>query len=393
MDLLNFTLQNFLQADSFISSGLGQSILGASITGAGLILATYTLFLRFSEKYFNYQATIYNESVEELEGKYTTPIHELSLGEINELKEKVKESQNIKKLPKWLSKWSIISFKCYIVSTLIAFMSFFISSLIYDLILIGSFLASTYLFLYVGSNLLNAIVKILRDDYEKMTLKVSASEKFVATTASTVMQLEGLVPKISDDMIEVVSYDFEDDAVGIIPKNWTLGSYMLGTIEVTDVIGAEDTLKSLKIYNPENSRDVIRTSFEPLDKFTLIFSLRQEIYGDKRGVGTGFHINQGTTEAIWFMITHKKLMGYWDNEYHEFCNIEEKRWYKIRLDVDCNKQEYYCYVDGTLIRRGLFRNKVNKVDTLHSAMWQQQAERLGYLDEIKILKPETTRLR
>lgn len=349
------------------------------------MLVVYSIFMQVSSKYFELRAADFSQAVKEISND--TPISQLTLDEIDKIRSKKLEISRKGDIPNWLNKWILYSFLGYIFSAMVAVLYSIFSSIFYDVFLILSFIVSTLIFTGVGSALIKVMVNILSINYDEYKLKEVETEKIVASKETEVLQELGISPELPENMTEIAAFNFEEENVGKLPKNWKLGANMSGTIEVSDDFGAEGTSQSLKIHNPENSRDIIRTSFEPLDKFTLIFSLRQEIYGDKRGVGTGFSIMHGTIQAIWFMITGKKLMGYWEKEYHEFCNIVEKRWYKIRLDVDCEKQEYYCYIDGTLIRRGLFRNKVNYIDTLQSAGWHKQAERLGYLDEIKILKP------
>ena len=390
----NLTLQAILQGGTILEPGTIQAILQASVTGAGLIFTIYTFILPITKSFFKPRLKEYQDNRKDLLDKLNesnpTEIIE-NFESINENRKKIIEQ---KKLPSWIDKTIVYAFLGYIFSSIfsILLLNEHVKALPYhgslEIILIMFFIISTLIFARIGCKGLLDIYNYIYFEYNTYLSQIEQVEHLEPLDIPIKVEVEIPLEKheLVEEKIEIVSYNFERDSVGKVPENWVIEQSMLGSIQVSNEHGAGDTFQSLKIHSPENSRDVIRTSFEPQQKFILVYSLRQEIYGDKRGVGQALMLFLGKTQAIWMAIQKKKLMGFWDGELHEFCNIELKKWYKIKLEVDCDNKEYYCYVDDQLIRRGEFRNDVNYIDTIRTTGWFKQAERIGYIDEIKILR-------
>jgi len=388
----NLTLQGILQGGTILEPGTIQAILQSSVTGAGLIFTIYTFILPITKNFFKPRLKEYQDNIKELLDK----INESNPTEIIENLESINETRNKiieqKKLPSWIDKTIVYAFLGYISSSIISvlLLNEYVKALPYrsslEIILIMVFIISTFIFARIGYRGLLDIYNYIYIEYNTYLSQIEQVEH--VEPLDIPIKVEDEIPlekhEEIEEEIELVSYNFEKDSVGKVPENWVIEKSMMGSIQVSNEHGAEGTSQSLKIHSPENSQDVIRTSFEPQQKFILIYSLRQEIYGDKRGVGNALMLFLGKTQAIWMAIQKKKLMGFWDGELHEFCNIELEKWYKIKLEVDCVNKEYYCYVDDRLMRRGEFRNDVNYIDTIRTAGWFKQAERIGYIDEIKI---------
>lgn len=366
------TLLIILQSIFTIEAETVKELLKLSFTGAGFILTLYTLILPMADKFLKPRATEYKKELEKMTEELREIPPTISSEELENLSRKMKTLSKRSQVPSWLGKWFSVPFFGYIISSIISLLYYVISNWIINLFLLSSFIISTVILGIIGLKVITGIYGFLNIEYSKEIDKIKIS-------AHTI--IEEL-----REMKEIVTFNFEGDSVGKIPNNWDIEVTMSGKIEVTNEYAADNTSQSLKIHSPENSRDFITTSFTPLQKFTLIYSLRQEVYGDNRGAGIGLMLYLGDTQVIWMAIWRKKLMGWWEGEYHEICNIKLKRWYKIRLDIDCSKSEYYCYIDEKLSRRGQFRNKADNIDTIKTPGWFKQAERVGYLDEIKILR-------
>lgn len=388
MNQLNVTeiFNALLMGANIIEKGAVQSILQTSLGGAGLLLAIYTFIVPITRTFFSHRINEYKNNRKELIDTIndSTPGETLdNLDNLGTMRDKlIKQS----KLPRWINKRIIWAFSGYILCSLL---SIIITTLHYhgilDIILIIIFLISTLIFFWIGYNCLDYIIIFLNMDYKTIITEVENFQSPRLSDASLEQpKYIDILPRY-EEMNKIVYYSFEDDRVGSMPVGWNVYRQMSGTIEVTDDFGAEDSKKSLKIYSPPDSCDMLFTKFKPLDNFSISFYIRQEIYGDERGAGIGLHFYYNNTQAIWFAIWKKRLTGYWEGSYKDIDKIELNTWYKIRLDISCEKSEYYCYINDELVRRGRFRNSVNYIDEIRTVDWFKQAERLGYIDEIIII--------
>jgi len=352
----------------FFNSGTIQSILQTSLGGAGIILAIISMVPPIFKHIFGPLIREQNEKIkqtlESVKGLDPTS----SANKFNELSKNLKKHSTIPDAPKWFSITLRGSFLTYTVSLILCtFYDPIGSSFILDMTILITFITATILLFIVSWFILNKAYNVMPHKYDE---KLKITYDFISGQVKTKLFKE---------------YNFETDVIGQIPQNWNIQSKGSGTIQVTDEDAANGTKQSLFIHSPENSRDTIETIFDPLTKFRLEYSLKQITYGDKRGAGIGLMIYSNGTQAIWMAIWQKLFHGWWDGIYRPIKKISLNTWYKIRVDVDCTKQEYSCYVNDEMQMRGKFRHPVESINRIITPGWLNQAERKGYLDEIRIL--------
>ena len=155
------------------------TLLQASITGAGLVLAVYALIIPLSRRIFGYRAEALYEELQELKERVReTDIH-VSTDELSELKTLLESIEERQAFPTYLSWGAGTTFFFYVVST---FMGVWWvlewQKPIMDSWLPVVFGFSTFLFLLVGLVSINDIRKIMKSEFEDLKEKIEeASSK------------------------------------------------------------------------------------------------------------------------------------------------------------------------------------------------------------------------
>lgn len=150
------------------------ALLQASITGAGLVLAVYTLILPLSRKILEERARMTLESLEILkqkvgEIKIETPI------DTEQLDALISEFQKRQKFPTYLSLIAV-TFVGYITSALMSvgwILSSDRASTLYDQAIPIMFIASTFLFLIVGLLSIEDISRTMKNEFEKFKKEIA----------------------------------------------------------------------------------------------------------------------------------------------------------------------------------------------------------------------------
>ena len=177
----------------------------------------------------------------------------------------------------------------------------------------------------------------------------------------------------------ISKYNFENDTIGVNPKKMIVFEDE-GQIIIKEGVGAKDSSKYVNITSPYGSSDYIKIKTNPKKRMMITYHIRQKKYGNK-GVGAGLHFCEGGKEAIWMAISRRTLQ-YYDNKMHPIHNIDLNVWYKVNVELDCEKNNFRCYIDDQFICEGSFRSKVQYIDTIRSSAWIRQDEWSTDIDEI-----------
>ena len=151
------------------------ALLQASITGAGLVLAIYTLILPLSRRFLEERARMTLESLEKLKQKVgeieiETPI------DTKKLEALVNEFQTRQTYPSYLSLGIAVTFFGYIASALMSvgwILSEDRASTFYDQWLSFVFVGSTFLFLIIGLLSINDISQTMKKEFEKSKKEIA----------------------------------------------------------------------------------------------------------------------------------------------------------------------------------------------------------------------------
>lgn len=103
-----------------LSDSLVQSILQASLTGAGLVLAIYTLILPISEKLFEKRAKDLADTISEVKFKLDEVETTTTSEELDELRKSISEIEEKIGLPQYLGVGIGLTFSGFIVSCLMS---------------------------------------------------------------------------------------------------------------------------------------------------------------------------------------------------------------------------------------------------------------------------------
>jgi len=161
-----------------LSENFVLALLQASITGAGLVLAIYTLILPLSRRFLEERARMTLESLEKLkqkvgEIKIETPI------DTKKLEALVNEFQTRQTYPAYLSLGIAVTFFGYIASALMSvgwILSEDRASTFYDQWLSLVFVGSTFLFLIIGILSINDINQTMKKEFEKLKKETAKPE-------------------------------------------------------------------------------------------------------------------------------------------------------------------------------------------------------------------------
>jgi len=146
------------------------ALLQSSITGAGLVLAIYTLILPLSRRFLEERARMTLESLEKLKQRVSeieieTPI------DTKKLEALINEFQTRQSYPAYLSLGIAITFLGYLASALMSvgwILSEDKASTFYDQWLPIVFIGTTFLFLGIGILSINDISQTMKKEFEKL---------------------------------------------------------------------------------------------------------------------------------------------------------------------------------------------------------------------------------
>jgi len=154
------------------------ALLQASITGAGLVLAIYTLILPLSRRFLEERARRTIESLERLKQKVAETKIESKI-DAEKIEGLVKEVQTWQTYPVYLSLGIAVTFFGYIASALMSvgwILSEDRASTFYDQWLSLVFVGSTFLFLIIGILSINDISQTMKREFEKFKKEIAKPE-------------------------------------------------------------------------------------------------------------------------------------------------------------------------------------------------------------------------
>jgi hypothetical protein len=153
------------------------TLLTASITGAGLVLAVYALIIPLSRKYFSYRAEEIYEEIGELKDRIKETDSRISSEELGELKGMVESIEERQAIPAYMGLGAGLTFFGYIIAT---FLSFFwlidYNKPAMESWLPFTFFISTLFFLLLGVYSIKDINKTMKKEYEDLKQKVEEAK-------------------------------------------------------------------------------------------------------------------------------------------------------------------------------------------------------------------------
>ena len=153
------------------------TILTASITGAGLVLAVYALIIPLSRRYFSYRAERIYDEVQELKDRVRETNTRISQEEISELTNLIEGIQERQAVPTYLSWGAGFTFLGYVATTYLSFcwiVDFYRQSA--DTLIHITFPSSTIIFLLVGLLSIKDIYQTMKKEYEDLKKKVEETK-------------------------------------------------------------------------------------------------------------------------------------------------------------------------------------------------------------------------
>lgn len=156
--------------DNFVST-----ILQASITGAGLILAVYGLVIPIFSKILNYRIESLKKRIRDLKSK---PAKDFLLGKnsIEEMRNDLTYIESMRNLPSYFSWMVIASFLLYVLGALFS-TSWFLNyeKNFMEVWIPRTFVIASILFAIVGGMTIKDLIGLIKDKHEKL-LKDTAEE-------------------------------------------------------------------------------------------------------------------------------------------------------------------------------------------------------------------------
>ena len=151
------------------------ALLQASITGAGLVLASYTLFTPMARKFFELRAKTMYERLSELKKMTSEKGVRITKEGIEELKGLVEDLETFQSMPSWLTLGMYGSFVGYVVSTLLAVgwvLDFEGNRPSFDSSLSPIFVCSTIVFLFTGFYIIKEMNETMKEEFEELKKKI-----------------------------------------------------------------------------------------------------------------------------------------------------------------------------------------------------------------------------
>ena len=158
------------------------TILTASITGAGLVLAIYTLISPLSTKLFEDRIELLNEKKKRFDELKTKISSESPKEEFEKLRELAREIREIKAFPRYLGEGVFLVFLGYIVTSILS--TLWLSNPsdgTVEVFIPLLFFITTIGFFVVGFTAITDVYRTMRIEYEKIRSKKEEVEKAYKT--------------------------------------------------------------------------------------------------------------------------------------------------------------------------------------------------------------------
>ena len=150
------------------------TILQSSITGAGLVLAVYTLISPLSRRIFKERAKLLHQKIEEFKKQRDKIKLESSDKEIQNLRKLKKEIKGIKIFPRYMGIGMALTFALYMFSV-IAAIGWFTNPSAHtpyqELSIIASFALANILFLIFGLFTMGEVFVTMKQEFEEIKKK------------------------------------------------------------------------------------------------------------------------------------------------------------------------------------------------------------------------------
>ena len=153
------------------------TLLQASITGAGLVLAIYALIIPLYRKIFGYRAEEIYEEIQEFKETVRETDTRVSQEKLKELKDMLESIEERRGFPAYLSWMTVASFFLYIASTLISvWWVLDWNKDTMDSLLPNAFGIATILFLIIGIHSIKDISQTMKREFEDLKRKVEEAK-------------------------------------------------------------------------------------------------------------------------------------------------------------------------------------------------------------------------
>jgi cobalamin biosynthesis protein CobD/CbiB len=145
------------------------TLLQASVTGAGLVLAVYALIIPLSDRIFRYRIKEISDEVDELKKEAEKTGTSISQDDIRKFRNLLDGIETRKDFPSYLSLWTGLSFLLFVLSALMSlFWIVDILKSVVDYWLPFTFFCSIILFLIVGLNGISDISQTMKREFEQL---------------------------------------------------------------------------------------------------------------------------------------------------------------------------------------------------------------------------------
>lgn len=155
------------------------SIMQASITGAGLVLAIYTLIIPLSRRFFGLRAESVNKDLEKLKEKVAKMKIRASYEEREEVENLIKKIGLKQTFPEYLRRGMALSFFGYVISALMSVgwvLNWENHQADFDKLIPFAFVSSTILFLVVGLFSIKDISKTMEQEFEELKKEIEKAK-------------------------------------------------------------------------------------------------------------------------------------------------------------------------------------------------------------------------
>jgi len=157
-----------------LSEAVVSTVLQASITGAGLVLAIYALVTPLSHRIFTERAKILDSKIEEFEKQRCELTLDSSEKEIKQLQKLSKEREQMKIFPRYLGAGIAVTFALYMCS--VVFSSFWLlytdfRTLNTEIDIILTFWPANTLFMVVGVLVTFEVFQSMKKEFEEIKEK------------------------------------------------------------------------------------------------------------------------------------------------------------------------------------------------------------------------------
>jgi uncharacterized membrane protein len=160
-----------------METSLVLTLLEASVTGAGLVLAVYALIVPLSNKIFGYRIKEISEEVEELKKEAKKTQTSISQDDIKKFRNLLDSIETRKDVPSYLSLWTGLSFLLFVLSAIMSLL--WIADILWsvmDFWLPITFFFSIILFLIVGLSGISDINQTMKREFEELKKKVEEAK-------------------------------------------------------------------------------------------------------------------------------------------------------------------------------------------------------------------------